>query len=87
MNYKNLLESGEVAHFEDARFKHFKNPVTSERYFANYLSYKTMPDLAEFQSDLAYLANEQKDYKSNYAFIFFAEMAELDDNIKAYLSD
>lgn len=87
MNHKNLLESGEAAYFENARLKHFKNQVTSERYFANYLSYKTMPDLTEFQSDLAYLANEQKDYKSNYAFIFFAETAELDDNIKAYLSD
>lgn len=33
MNYKELLEAGEHVYRENTRFKHFKNPVTSERYF------------------------------------------------------
>ena len=36
MDYKELLESGEPVYRETTRFKHFKNPVTSERYFSNY---------------------------------------------------
>ena len=46
MNYKELLEAGEPVYRENTRFKHFKNPVTSERYFSNYLSYKLMPSLS-----------------------------------------
>ena len=77
MNYKELLESGEPVYRETTRFKHFKNPVTSERYFSNYLSYKLMPSLSELRADLAYLANEQAGYVSKYAFLFFAEKQEL----------
>ena len=72
MDYKELLESGEPVYRETTRFKHFKNPVTSERYFSNYLSYKRMPSLSELEADLAYLAQEQAGYVSNYAFLFFA---------------
>ena len=77
MNYKELLEAGEPVYRENTRFKHFKNPVTSERYFSNYLSYKLMPSLSELRADLAYLANEQAGYVSKYAFLFFAEKQEL----------
>ena len=73
MDYKELLESGEPIFRENTRFKHFKNPATSERYFSNYLSYKRMPSLSELEADLAYLAQEQAGYVSNYAFLFFAE--------------
>ncbi|HEO7137618.1 TPA: GNAT family N-acetyltransferase, partial [Streptococcus agalactiae] len=40
MHYKELLESSEKAYLETNRYKHFKNIITSERYFSNYISYK-----------------------------------------------
>ena len=87
MNYKELLESGEPVYLENARFKHFKNPVTSERYFSNYLSYKEMPSLSDMEADLAYLAREQKDYFSDFAFLFFAENQDLSVALRAYLEE
>lgn len=87
MNYKELLESGEPVYLENARFKHFKNPVTSERYFSNYLSYKEMPSLSDMEADLAYLAREQKDYFSDFAFLFFAENQDLSAALRAYLEE
>ena len=85
MDYKELLESGEPVYRETTRFKHFKNPVTSERYFSNYLSYKRMPSLSELEADLAYLAQEQAGYVSNYAFLFFAEKGEWSPEIRNFL--
>ena len=85
MDYKELLESGEPVYRETTRFKHFKNPVTSERYFSNYLSYKRMPSLSEVEADLAYLAHEQAGYVSNYAFLFFAENQEISAELEDYL--
>ena len=85
MDYKELLESGEPIFRENTRFKHFKNPVTSERYFSNYLSYKRMPSLSEVEADLAYLAHEQAGYVSNYAFLFFAENQEISAELADYL--
>ncbi|MBF7095477.1 GNAT family N-acetyltransferase [Streptococcus sp. HF-1907] len=85
MNYKELLEDNQPVYFENERFLHFKNELISERYFANYLSYKTMPNLADFQSDMAYLADEQRDYPSNFSFVFFMEMAELSDELRLFL--
>ena len=85
MDYKELLESGEPIFRENTRFKHFKNPVTSERYFSNYLSYKRMPSLSELEADLAYLAQEQAGYVSNYAFLFFAENQEISAELADYL--
>lgn len=85
MNYKELLESGEPVYREDARFKHFKNPITSERYFSNYISYKTMPTVDELETDLTYLATEQADYVSNYAFLFFAEQEDFSTNLRVAL--
>ena len=85
MDYKELLESGEPVYRETTRFKHFKNPVTSERYFSNYLSYKRMPSLSELEADLAYLAQEQAGYVSNYAFLFFAENGEWSQEIRDFL--
>lgn len=85
MNYKELLESGEPVYRETTRFKHFKNPVTSERYFSNYLSYKLMPSLSELREDLTYLAQEQKAYPTSYAFLFFAEKGEWSQEIRDFL--
>lgn len=85
MNYKNLLESGEPVHYENDRFKHFKNPVTSERYFSNYLSYKIMPTTVQLEQDLAYLGQEQKGYASDFAFLFFAENQDFSVEMKKYL--
>ena len=85
MNYKELLESGEPIFRENTRFKHFKNPATSERYFSNYLSYKRMPSLSELEADLAYLAQEQAGYVSNYAFLFFTENQEISAELADYL--
>ena len=85
MDYKELLESGEPVYRETTRFKHFKNPVTSERYFSNYLSYKRMPSLSELEADLAYLAQEQKAYPTSYAFLFFAEKGEWSQEIRDFL--
>ena len=85
MDYKELLESGEPVYRETTRFKHFKNPVTSERYFSNYLSYKLMPNLSELREDLTYLAQEQAGYVSKYAFLFFAEKGEWSPEIRNFL--
>lgn len=85
MKYKDLLESGEVVYLESARFKHFKNPVTSERYFSNYISYKTMPSLTELEDDLSYLAHEQEGYSSDFSFLFFAENQDFSRDIASYL--
>ena len=85
MNYKELLESGEPVYRETTRFKHFKNPVTSERYFSNYLSYKLMPSLSELREDLTYLAQEQETYPTSYAFLFFAEKGEWSQEIRDFL--
>lgn len=85
MDYKELLESGEPVYRETTRFKHFKNPVTSERYFSNYLSYKLMPSLSELREDLTYLAQEQKAYPTSYAFLFFAEKGEWSQEIRDFL--
>lgn len=85
MNYKELLESGEPVYRETTRFKHFKNPVTSERYFSNYLSYKLMPSLSELWEDLTYLAQEQETYLTSYAFLFFAEKGEWSQEIRDFL--
>lgn len=85
MKYKELLESGEPIYKENDRFKHFKNPVTSERYFSNYLSYKTMPTVDELEADLAYLADEQANYASDFAFLFFAEKEEFSDALRKEL--
>ena len=85
MNYKELLESGEPVYRETTRFKHFKNPVTSERYFSNYLSYKLMPSLSELREDLTYLAQEQETYLTSYAFLFFAEKGEWSQEIRDFL--
>ena len=85
MNYKELLEAGEPVYRENTRFKHFKNPVTSERYFSNYLSYKLMPSLSELREDLTYLAQEQKAYPTSYAFLFFAEKGEWSQEIRDFL--
>lgn len=87
MNYKELLESGEPVYRETTRFKHFKNPVTSERYFSNYLSYKLMPSLSELEADLAYLGKEQTSYVSHYAFLFFAENQEISAELADYLNN
>ena len=87
MDYKELLESGEPIFRENTRFKHFKNPVTSERYFSNYLSYKRMPSLSEVEADLAYLAQEQAGYVSNYAFLFFTENQEISAELADYLKN
>ena len=87
MNYKELLESGEPVYRETTRFKHFKNPVTSERYFSNYLSYKLMPSLSELEADLAYLGKEQAGYVSHYAFLFFAENQEISAELADYLNN
>lgn len=85
MNYKELLESGEPIYHESERFKHFKNPATSERYFANYISYKRMPSLSDLEADLAYLAQEQARYISDYALLFFVENEELSVEMADYL--
>ncbi len=85
MDYKELLESGEPVYRETTRFKHFKNPVTSERYFSNYLSYKLMPSLSELREDLTYLAQEQEAYPTSYAFLFFAENGEWSPEIRSFL--
>ena len=87
MHYKELLESGEPVYRETTRFKHFKNPVTSERYFSNYLSYKLMPSLSELEADLAYLGKEQAGYVSHYAFLFFAENQEISAELADYLNN
>lgn len=87
MYYKELLESGQPFYFKNNRFKHFKNPVTSERYFSNFLSYKIMPNLAELQADLVYLGQEQRDYPSDFAFLFFVEKEEFSAVVKAYLEE
>lgn len=47
-----------------------------------------MPNLADFQSDMAYLADEQRDYPSDFSFVsfvFFVEMAELSDELRLFL--
>ena len=85
MNYKELLESGEPVYRETTRFKHFKNPVTSERYFSNYLSYKLMPSQSELREDLTYLAQEQEAYPTSYAFLFFSEKEEWSPEIRNFL--
>ena len=85
MNYKELLESGEPIFRENTRFKHFKNPVTSERYFSNYLSYKRMPSQSELREDLTYLAQEQEAYPTSYAFLFFSEKEEWSPEIRNFL--
>ena len=85
MNYKELLESGEPVYRETTRFKHFKNPVTSERYFSNYLSYKRMPSQSELREDLTYLAQEQEAYPTSYAFLFFSEKEEWSPEIRNFL--
>ena len=85
MHYKELLESGEPVYRETTRFKHFKNPVTSERYFSNYLSYKRMPSQSELREDLTYLAQEQEAYPTSYAFLFFSEKEEWSPEIRNFL--
>ena len=85
MNYKERLESGEPVYRETTRFKHFKNPVTSERYFSNYLSYKRMPSQSELREDLTYLAQEQEAYPTSYAFLFFSEKEEWSPEIRNFL--
>ena len=85
MNYKELLEAGEHVYRENTRFKHFKNPVTSERYFSNYLSYKRMPSQSELREDLTYLAQEQEAYPTSYAFLFFSEKEEWSPEIRNFL--
>ncbi|MGT2754775.1 GNAT family N-acetyltransferase [Streptococcus ovis] len=87
MNYKELLESGEPIYKENDRFKYFKNPVTSERYFSNYLSYKVMPTVDELKVDLAYIADEQANYASDFAFLFFAEKEEFSDVLRKELEE
>ncbi|MGT2911516.1 GNAT family N-acetyltransferase [Streptococcus cameli] len=87
MNYKDLMESGETTYLETDRFKHFKDAQMSERYFSNYISYKTNPSLLNFQQDMAYLATEQAGYASDYSFVFFAEKAELTTELKAHLEE
>lgn len=86
MHYKELLESSEKAYLETNRYKHFKNIITSERYFSNYISYKIMPTVSEFLQDMIYLADEQKDYQSDFAFVFFEENAELSSELQRTLS-
>ncbi len=44
-----------------------------------------MPNLSDFQSDMAYLADEQRDYPSDFSFVFFVEMAELSDELRLFL--
>ena len=85
MHYKELLESGEPVYRETTRFKHFKSPVTSERYFSNYLSYKRMPSQSELREDLTYLAQEQEAYPTSYAFLFFSEKEEWSPEIRNFL--
>lgn len=87
MSYKALLEAGEPVYQKTERFHHYKNPTTSERYFSNYLSYYRMPTVVELKEDLAYLAKEQEDYDSDYAFVFFAENQELPADLKAFLEE
>lgn len=72
MTYKDLLEIGETSYYQTDRLTYYKNPVVSERYFDNYLSYRSMPSLADLKKDLAYVAKEQQDYPSHYAFLFKA---------------
>lgn len=57
MHYKELLESSEKPYLETNRYKHFKNIITSERYFSNYISYKIMPNhnKALNQRNISYL--------------------------------
>ncbi|HEN3060334.1 TPA: DUF5613 domain-containing protein, partial [Streptococcus agalactiae] len=86
MHYKELLESSEKAYLETNRYKHFKNIIISERYFSNYISYKIMPTVSEFLQDMIYLADEQKDYQSDFAFVFFEENAELSSELQRTLS-
>ncbi|MGT2935368.1 GNAT family N-acetyltransferase [Streptococcus castoreus] len=87
MSYKTLMESGEPVFKETVRYKYFKNAVTSECYFSNYISYKHMPSLHDFKRDMAYLAAEQMDYHSDYSFVFFAENAELTEELSHYLKE
>lgn len=87
MTYKDLLEMGETIYYQTDRLTYYKNPVVSERYFDNYLSYRSMPSLADLKKDLAYVAKEQQDYPSHYAFLFFAENEELSTDMRAYLTD
>lgn len=85
MPYKALLESKVTPFLETERFKHFKNPILSEKYYENYISYKEQPVLDMLTSDLAYLAQEQTAYPSDYAMIFLAENVSLDQEIREYL--
>ena len=85
MNYKELLESGEAIYKETDRFRYFKNPITSERYFSNYLSYKKMPTVDELKADLDYVADEQANYASDFAFLFFAEKEEFSNALRKEL--
>ncbi|GAA0055354.1 UNVERIFIED_CONTAM: GNAT family N-acetyltransferase [Streptococcus canis] len=85
MSYKALLEAGEPVYQKTERFYHYKNPITSERYFSNYLSYYRMPTVADLKEDLAYLSTEQADYDSDYAFVFFAENQELTPELQVFL--
>lgn len=85
MSYKALLEADEVAYHETEAFTYFKNPATSERYFSNYMSYRQMPSVSQLKKDLDYVAKEQQDYPSDYAFLFFAENESLSPELFAYL--
>lgn len=85
MTYKAILTDYSQAYRETERFYHFKDSHLKNRYYSNYLDYKTLPSLEQVIADLDYLKEEQKDYPLDYAMVFFPENEELRESLSTYL--
>ena len=85
MYYQKVLSRRSRLSHETERFVYFKNTDLSERFSENYLLYKSVPSLKQFQEDMAFLRREQADYSSRYVHFHFPENQALPEELAQFL--
>lgn len=86
ITFNNIYTLGNVV-FEDETFKHFHYPEMLVRYDSNFIEFKKMPSLDEFQKAVNYLTEFHRKNGQNHVKFTFMENQELTEELIEYLNN
>lgn len=87
MDFTRLMVAEEQPTVVTQRFAYFQDKNQPSTYWSNYILYHTMPSLAEFEADVAWVKDQQAEYERTYAHFFFPDQTDLSAELENYLAE